>query len=281
MFYEAEKFTDDGKFVRRVKENVVHWYILPIDIDKDVTILQTIEKFKEFEFVLYTSWNHQQWKEDCEPPCDRFRMFILLDKPIHTDDFYPRTDSLKNFIGVMDQCSLSRSRGFYEPACKQNMYSESLFYHNKGKALNIWDFEPIKKEQDWDESTLDNDELDDELRQAILEGLQQIGNVDYEGVDSWWKIGSAMVDGGFSEYEFDMVSRSLRSHRPYDSGAQWSSSKQTPINWKYLINVLNRRLGSGWRQKNNVNKTTYSEDDREIASLYKQLKQLKQKSKKA
>ncbi|MGJ0430885.1 PriCT-2 domain-containing protein [Methylobacter sp.] len=273
-FYGKEdaELTDDG-FVRRCSNNVKNWTMLPIDVDKDMTIREALLKFKDHEYVLYTSFNHQLQKGD-EPPCDRFRMFFLLEQPIDNHEFKIRRQSLKQFIEFLDPTSLSVSRAFYQPSCSEDMYKHSIFHHNKGKTLNVMNFEP-EKESEY-VPVAGREDIEDEMKQAVLNNLPNIGNVEY---DVWWKIGSAMAASGYSYEDFEWVSRTIRSHRTdRKCRAQWASSQRTRIDFGYLVNLLKDKIGTDWMPKTKVNKT-YSEEDRKIASLYAQLKQIKRKGK--
>lgn len=253
-FYEVDdaELTDDG-FVRRCGNNVKKWTMLPIDVDKDMTLKQAITHFKDYECVYYTSFNHQKWKGN-EPPCDRFRIFFLLAEPIDNHEFKIRRNSLKQFIEFLDPTSLSVSRAFYVPSCSKEMYSESLFYHNKGKKLNVWDFEP-EKEPEY--TPLVQRDLTDEMRQAVLDNLPNLGPVEY---DIWWKIGSSMAASGYSYEEFVYVSQTLRSHRQdRNCKSQWSSSKHTKIDFGYLVNLLKDSLGTEWMPKKKLTLNRYQQ----------------------
>lgn len=242
-FYPIDdaELTDDGKHVRRCGDNVKQWTMLPIDVDKDMTIKQALTEFKDYEFVMYTSFNHQKPKGD-EPPCDRFRLFFLLEHPVNNEDFKCRRNSLKQFVEFLDPTSLSVSRSFYVPSCSKEMYPESLFFHNKGKKLlNVMDFEPEVEPEYYHQTTR---ELDDTMKQAVLDNLTKLIKVDYE---EWWKIGAAMAASDYTFEDFAYVSSVIRGHRPdRHCKAQWSSSKRRSINFGYLVNLLKREIGTDW-----------------------------------
>jgi len=262
---DKDDITERG-FPRRCRNNVKTWTMLPIDVDKTLTIRQALVQFKDYEYVLYTSFNHQLQKGD-EEPCDRFRLFFLLEEPVENEEFMLRRKSLKQFVEFLDPTSLSVSRAFYEPSCSEATYEDSMFYHNTGKALNVMDFEPEIIPVFIPDK---NHNLNDEFKEQVLELLPQIGTVDY---DVWWKIGSAMIDGGYTFDQFCNISCSLRAHRAdRNCKAQWSSSKRKPISFGYLVNLIRDKMGSDCFKKEN---STYSDVDREIISLYAKIKQLK------
>ena len=236
------------EYVIRDGKNVKDYYMLGCDYDTaETTIIDTINRFKEYEFILHTSWSHQKHKQD-KGPCDRFRIYFLLEQPFFTTEMYIRTNSLLSMFSYIDKTSFYQSHGFYEPACHPNDYPESLYYHNKGiKLFNLFDLPIDLNKVDWDPN-LDfeyhSEGLTPDMKQAILDWLPSIGEVDY---DKWWKIGSAMVGAGYSEGDFCMVSDSIRDHREdRDSHKQWKSCKKKMGSWLHLKNILDKRFGKTW-----------------------------------
>ena len=230
---EALEVTDSG-YTRRCADNVKYWYMLGIDIDGQTTIEKAQERFADYAYVLYTTFSHQSE----EKPYDCFRIFMLLEEPVSNEDFVSRKEAIQDFIGERDKSTLASSRGFYIPSCPENS-DHATFYCNEGKAIDLLSFEPTV--QEIFVSVSNHEAPTEEFKQKILEQLGNLWEVDY---DTWWKICSAMQDGGYALPEFEALSKTIRSHRKNNCKAQWNCSKRKPIPFGFLVNLVVEKFGS-------------------------------------
>lgn len=240
---DTNDLTDSG-CVRRCGDNVKSWHMLPVDIDGETTICEAKERFAAFEYVLVTTHSHQSLAK----PYDCFRIFFPLATPVSNDDFQARLTAIKDFIGFADKTTTSASRSFYLPSCSADNAHSSVYFRNSGKCLNLLDFAPEIKEN-YVSSMSSNDAPTQEFMQEVLEKLGGLYQVEYE---DWWKIGSAMCEAGFSEWEFESLSKKIRSHRT-ESGngkrqdkysVQWKlSSRRTVGGFGYLVNLCKKNFG--------------------------------------
>jgi hypothetical protein len=104
--------------------------LLPIDIDEQLTIEAAKERFKEYEYVAYTTFNHS-------PTTHKFRLFILLKDPVTAQEFTARKDALREFIGVADIASISQAQGFYLPSCHEGNRDIAKVWSNEGAPLDL------------------------------------------------------------------------------------------------------------------------------------------------
>lgn len=128
----------DGKTVtKRCAENVETWYMLPLDLDEDLTIQSAEKLYKNHEYVLSTSFNHTAEHH-------KFHIFMFLKEPVSAADFDARTDAIKEFIGGADLSSISKSQGFFLPSCSDENKEVTQIFHSKGEPLDLMSF-PVNK----------------------------------------------------------------------------------------------------------------------------------------
>ena len=100
--------------------------VLVIDVDEACSIEQAKQIFKKYEFYLITTRSHQKDKGGIK--CDRFRLFIPLDKTVHIreqmEEIYSRF--IDTYFFVDTKCR-NVSRFFYSSP------RDAYVYHNKGK----------------------------------------------------------------------------------------------------------------------------------------------------
>lgn len=232
---EALDFTDSGK-VRRCSDNVKTWYSIPCDIDGQMTLETAQERFKDYEYVLYSTFSHKSEKKNFK---DCFRIFFKIKEPISNEDFLCRRNALQDFIGEHDRSTLATSRGFYIFSCPEND-AHPVFLHNQGIDLDVLSL-PVTVEIPHVSDSI-HDAPSYEFKQKILEQLGKLYQIEY---DTWWKICSAMQDSGYSLSEFEALSLVIRSHRKNNCKAQWNCSKRKHIQFGYLVNLCVESFGSG------------------------------------
>jgi hypothetical protein len=230
---EAAEFTDSGK-VRRCSDNVKAWHAIPVDIDGQMTIADAKVRFADYEYVLYTTFNHQSE----EKPYDCFRIFFKLVEAVSNEDFLERRAAIREFIGCHDQTTLSQSRGFYVPSCSQAGLTRAEFYHNKGQSIDLMAFEAEIEEIYTPDTAREPPSV--EFKAKVLSELHSLREIEYS---EWWKIGSAMQDSGYSEAEFTELSSVIRSHRKNNCRMQWRCSRRKKIGFGYLVNLVIEHSG--------------------------------------
>ena len=99
-----------------------------IDFDGGKTIAQAMELFKEYEFILYTSFSHGS-------ALDKFRMVIPLKKPIPGDKWIMAWRHLESMAPGLDTQCKDASRLYFLPSCRRGALR---FTHlNEGKLLRL------------------------------------------------------------------------------------------------------------------------------------------------
>ena len=195
--------------------------VLIIDVDESCTIDMAQKIFSKYTYYLITSKSHQKLKNDVV--CDRFRLFIPLDKTIHIrekmEEVYGRFIDKCDFI---DTSCRNVSRFFYASP------NDAIIIHNKGikystntphieqdipipkpqtpKPLpnqeftyKTWMGKQIKILKEVDENITYDGELDEE---AKLKGVQSFLDSEYitgQRAVTLFKTSSMMVKDGFDE----------------------------------------------------------------------------------
>ena len=129
---DALDFTESGA-VRRCSDNVKAFYALPVDVDGQMSIADAQERFKDYEYILYSTFSHKSPKKDY---AECFRMFFKIKEPISNADFLCRRNALQEFIGSHDKSTLACSRSFYVYSCPEND-AHAVYFHNQGIGLDV------------------------------------------------------------------------------------------------------------------------------------------------
>ena len=231
---ECLDFTDSGK-VRRCSDNVKTFYAIPADIDGNMTIATAKERFKDYQYILYTTFSHKSAKKDFK---DCFRIFFKIKEPISNADFLCRRAALQDFILEQDRTALATSRGFYIPSCSQETAHHAVYYHNQGIDLDVLAM-PVTVEIQYTPDT-SREAPTEEFKAIVLEQLGKLRIIEYS---EWWKLSSALYNSGYSFSDFEQLSNTIRSHRKNNSKSQWNISKKKGIGFGYLINLCKANLG--------------------------------------
>ena len=117
--------------VRRCKENLLSISGLVLDIDNDFDILEAIDAYKEYEFVLYTTFNNLQPDKITGEIKQKFRVVIPFAKDLQVGDIEGRKAAMKLAFPEVDNSCFSMSQSFYFHS-GQYQYT----YHNKGKIVD-------------------------------------------------------------------------------------------------------------------------------------------------
>jgi len=235
------KLDDNGNpYTWRGAVNVEAWSMLPVDIDGEQSMEDARNFFAEYTYVGYTSFNHLKDGET-----EKFRLLLLLENPVIHMEFTQRLESIKEWLGKVDLSTVDASRGFYQPSCLPQREEIAKRWYNEGKrCLDIHSFEvresipkqKTKTVMEWSplESDEDKKDLLDKLREVYL------GN--YE---KWWKVSSAMVDGGFTldDFKYVTIGGMMSKKDASDCDNQWSRAlarhkRGHSISVGYLYNLV-------------------------------------------
>lgn len=145
----------DRRYTRRLKENVVAVTLLILDYDGGMSLLEAKERFKDLEYVGYTSFRHLNDKG-----IERFRLVFPLAMPIPAageftdcDDliqgsvWYELTEALAEFAGPCDPASFRCNQFFYLPVTSKAHQATAQFWSNSGSVLDwsSWKRSPPQK----------------------------------------------------------------------------------------------------------------------------------------
>lgn len=142
-------------YTRRLADNVESVGLLILDYDGTVSLEDAKDRFREYEYVAYTSFRHRMGNAT-----DRFRIVFPLATPIPAsarftdcDDlidgaaWYELETALKNFAGDCDPVSFRCNQFYYLPAAPRDQISQAQVWHNNGKLLDwtSWGRTPTPK----------------------------------------------------------------------------------------------------------------------------------------
>jgi len=144
------KDKDTGEIhAARRQVNLVQNHILVLDFDSDVTLEETLRRFRKYELVYYTSHSHL-----ADDITHKFRILIPFHKPVSSQkkgksigDWYRIVDSLKKFAGSgCDPKSLDPNQIYEMPSAPKERMHLAQSGHNEGIRLNWKEFEQIDME---------------------------------------------------------------------------------------------------------------------------------------
>ena len=109
-----------------------------------------LERFKEYEFVYYTSYRHLYDGET-----EKFRLIFPFHKPIPSwiknneyGEWYQVIDSLKEFSGPCDPKSFEPNTIYNLPSTPESRIDTTRSGYNKGKLLDWSEFELVSVEEE-------------------------------------------------------------------------------------------------------------------------------------
>ena len=139
-------------YVKRRQINIIENDLLILDYDGGVTLDEIIQRFKDYEFVYYTSFSHLY-----DGVTEKFRIILPFHKPIpcwkkYNDhkicidygEWYQIKDSLKEFSGPCDESSFNPNQIYQIPSAPKERVDLSKSGYNKGKHLDWSIFERIR-----------------------------------------------------------------------------------------------------------------------------------------
>jgi hypothetical protein len=141
--YHIDSFTGIDS-VRRTQSNALEIQLLILDYDDSMSLSDAKERFKQYEYIGYTSFNHLT-----NPDIHKFRLIFPLITPIpaHTtyDDngvvldkgiFYELSESILEFGPSCDPCVLNGIQPYYPPSAPQERIHLAESWKNTGEILD-------------------------------------------------------------------------------------------------------------------------------------------------
>lgn len=226
-----------GTFVGREALNVKTLCIFPLDIDGGMTIEDAREKFADYRYILYTSYNHMK-----DGSTHKFRMFFEYDMPIARDDYKVRRKSMLEWFGgcdVIDETTTYLSRGFYLAGFCKERAEHVVLEFNEGDKLDPMTF---------DEEVIvpyvgTPTETSDEERKEILEMLKVTTIGSYK---NWWQMLQAMKSESYTVQDALYVTANNTYHASTSTGIKderltrdiWSGCKEQDGGIGKLISII-------------------------------------------
>ncbi len=138
--------------MRRKQVNILENDCFVIDYDDTISIKEARERFKDYEYVLYTSHRHLH-----DGKTEKFRVIIPFTTPIPAGrnidicgniikegEWYEIRDSLKHLAGPCDNTSLNPNTIYNLPSCPSERADKSFSEHHKGEPLDWTQLERVK-----------------------------------------------------------------------------------------------------------------------------------------
>jgi len=117
--------------VRRCKNNLLSISGIVLDVDKDYSIIETIERLDKYEFVLYSTFNNLRPDPYTGEVKQKFRVILPFTQKLLAQDIEGRVDSIKEQFPGVDHSSFTMSQSFY-----LHSGSEPVVYHNTGVMID-------------------------------------------------------------------------------------------------------------------------------------------------
>jgi uncharacterized protein DUF5906 len=269
---EGKNKTDKNgnTIIKRVGKNIEQYFLLTLDYDDGMSVEEAKDKFKSYDFVIYTSYNH------LVDGVEKFRVVILLKSPVTPDDIRTRKNTLLKWAESVDKSTFSIGRAFYLPSCSQDREEHAQIWDNEGEPLDLLSFKQdestkadvIKSDSEQPVTQTKHKQFNPAIKEAVKNGLKEIGHVKHE---IYFKVAAAMSNAGMTQQAFIEVSQAIKANHDQDYWLdQWKNShKLNDISPGYLINLL-KEYGikipttSSEEKKNNSTKSTLIKLDIEL-----------------
>jgi hypothetical protein len=137
--------------VRRIQQNLVEMFMFILDFDGGMKVSEVQAVFGEYEFVCYTSLNHQvENVEENEPAMDKMRVILPFAYPMPVAKFRELKSAMEYWIdgggsSIADPKTFSIGQVFLLPAVRAEDQTKAIAWHNEGKLLDWAMFETIKQ----------------------------------------------------------------------------------------------------------------------------------------
>ena len=136
-------------YAKRRQANIIEVDLLVLDYDGGTTIDEIKNRFREYEYVCYSSFRRLH-----DGKTHKFRVIIPFTKPIPAwkrfneygmaidgGEWYKIHDSLESFVGSCDTASFTAGQIYSIPSAPESRLDLAFAEHNKGKWLDWEQFE--------------------------------------------------------------------------------------------------------------------------------------------
>lgn len=135
---------DGTQLVRRQQRNAVAVELLIVDYDGTLTLEEARERFKEYEYLGYTSHSHLK-----TPGVHKFRLIFPLTSPIPAHQshneyemlleqgvFYDLSEALITFAPGCDPVIAKPTQVYYLPSAPEERRADAMIWRNHGTVLD-------------------------------------------------------------------------------------------------------------------------------------------------
>lgn len=120
----------------RAKENVVEVSCISLDYDGGETLEDTLPRFAQYQGLYHTTRNHQVEKDG--KITDRFRIVLLLNRPVTADEYYRLWKAFALEAGHVDEAPKDPSRFWYAPGSKDGTHFKSGLFTGSPLHVDNW-----------------------------------------------------------------------------------------------------------------------------------------------
>lgn len=117
---------------------------LILDYDDGMLLEDAIDRFSEYEYLLYTSYNHQRVKTEGVAPVDKFRIIIPFVMPVTFEEWSGINDHVETLAPKVDPASKKFVQCFAFPCSHPDNQDNMMMMRNKGSFLDWRLFEKNK-----------------------------------------------------------------------------------------------------------------------------------------
>lgn len=112
---------------------------LILDYDDGMFVEEASELFREYEFLFYTSYNHQRKKENKDgttsDPVDKFRLIFPFTETCPYDEWLLRMEYVLTFAPRCDPVSKKFVQCYCLPATHPDNIDNTTMFRNSGRVL--------------------------------------------------------------------------------------------------------------------------------------------------
>jgi len=122
-------------------QHAIEMWGLILDYDDGLSVDEAMERFEGFEYLLYTSYNHQRVKKKGVAPVDKFRIIFPFEKPCPADEWNLRKHFVTKMAPGVDPSSSKFVQCYCSPCTHEDNIDNTVMFHSKGSYLD-WEMFP-------------------------------------------------------------------------------------------------------------------------------------------
>lgn len=162
--------------VRRCKANLISISGIVLDVDNNMTIMETIEKYSKYEFLLYSTFNNLI-PNKLGQIHEKFRVVIPFTRPLLAEDIVGREESIRALFPGVDASCFTMSQSFYF-----HSGTEAVVYHNPGQVIDPYDdfdyIEPVKYVASTNTHSIEPEKFA-QYKERVIASLKTCSNLRY------------------------------------------------------------------------------------------------------